>query len=471
VDRRIQPVRVGLPPAAGRASPDALPGLTRRQFVARAGGAVAGATALGLLGGRAWAAPGFPGADQLDASVATAWFDQSLALVKATPGYTPPVASRALGSLGVTLYEAIVPGMDDFRSLAGVLPGLGQVPAAGRNRAYDWRAVANAALASTLRNAFPTAPAAQLAAIDALEARFEADLRAELPPGMLDRSIARGRVVAAHMFDWSKSDGGHEGYLRNFPTDYGPPVGPGLWVPTPPGFLRALQPYWGRNRCMAIANGADCPPGDHPPYSEDPASDFYAEALETYETVNNLTPEQEEIARFWSDDPGATATPPGHSISVTTQVLRLEDASLARAADAYAKVGIAVCDAFIACWHQKYVYNLLRPVTYVQEHFDPTWLPILVTPPFPEYASGHSVQSGAAFQVLTDLFGESYSFVDHTHDDRGFAPRSFGSFFQAADEAAISRLYGGIHFRSAIENGVTQGKCVGEAVSALPFRA
>jgi hypothetical protein len=241
-------------------------------------------------------------------------------------------------------------------------------------------------------------------------------------------------------------------------------------VPTPPGFLPALQPYWGRNRCFSVAGGADCPPGDHPPYSEDQTSAFFAEALEVYDTVRNVTPGQVEIARFWSDDPGETATPPGHSISITTQVLRKEGASLARAAEAYAKVGIAVCDAFIACWYQKYVYNLLRPVTYVRRLLDPAWLSLLVTPPFPEYTSGHSVQSGAAFQVLTDLFGESYAFVDNTHDARGFAPRSFGSFLDAAEEAAISRLYGGIHFRSAIVNGVNQGRCIGEAVGALPFQ-
>jgi hypothetical protein len=152
-------------------------------------------------------------------------------------------------------------------------------------------------------------------------------------------------------------------------------------------------------------------------------------------------------------------------------VLRREEASLAAAAETYARVGIAVCDAFIACWQQKYRYNLLRPVTYLRRHVDPEWTPLLVTPPFPEYPSGHSVQSGAAFQVLTDLFGDGYAFVDHTHDERGLAPRAFGSFLEAADEAAISRLYGGIHFRAAIVNGVAQGRCIGTAVSALPMQA
>ena len=131
---------------------------------------------------------------------------------------------------------------------------------------------------------------------------------------------------------------------------------------------------------------------------------------------------------------------------------------------------MAVSDAFVSCWFQKYRYNLLRPVTYSRAQFDPDWLPLLVTPPFPEYPSGHSVQSGAAFQVLTDLFGRRYDFVDRTHDERGFAPRRFDSFLDAADEAALSRLYGGIHFRAAIENGLAQGRRIGRAVSRLPLR-
>ena len=430
----------------------------------------AGAATLVLLAGpaagRAHAAVRFPAVHEFDAEVATAWFDLSLELVRTTPGFSPPVASRAFGYAGVALYEALVPGMEGFRSLTGVLSGLAAVPAAGGNRAYDWPSVANAALATVLRGLFP---ASRTAAIDGFESRLEARLRPGLPPGTFARSVERGRAVAAAILEWSRSDGGHEGYLRNFPV-YSPPAGPGLWVPTPHGFQPALQPYWGANRCLAIAGGADCPPGDHPPYSEDSRSGFFAEAYETYEAVRTLTPEQEEIARFWSDDPGQTATPPGHSISITTQVLRAEGASLAAAAEAYAKVGIAVCDAFVACWYAKYVYNVLRPVTYIQRLIDPSWLPLLTTPPFPEYPSGHSVQSGAAFQILTDLFGEGYAFVDRTHDDRGLARRSFGSFLEAAEEAAISRLYGGIHFRAAIVNGVNQGRCIGRAASAMPIR-
>jgi hypothetical protein len=435
---------------------------------------LAGASAVALgLGGLprlpVAAPPVMPMADQFDAEVPMAWLDLSLLLVQQTAGFSPPVASRAFAHAGVTLYEALVPGMPGHRSLAGQINGLPEMPRAGKNCIYHWPAVANSSLAAILRSLFPTAPAQGRAAIDSMEGRFAARFRPGLPPGVYRRSVDRGRQVAAAVFEWSKSDGGHEGYLRNFPSDYVPPTGQGLWVPTPPGFLPALQPFWGSCRTFAVASGAACPPGDHTPYSEEPSSRFYAEAVEVYETVNDLTPERRDVALFWSDGPGTTPSPPGHSISILTQVLRQKGSSLAMAAEAYAKAGIAVADAFICCWHAKYRYNLLRPVTYIQARIDPSWLPFLATPSFPEYTSGHSVQSGAAAQVLTELFGD-VAFTDHTHDSRGLAPRTFGSFLEAAEEAAISRLYGGIHFRPAIELGVDQGRCIGERVSTLPFR-
>jgi hypothetical protein len=213
-----------------------------------------------------------------------------------------------------------------------------------------------------------------------------------------------------------------------------------------------------------LGSGETCSPGPPPAYSERVGSAFYTDAYECYRVTSDLTPEQVAIARFWSDDPGQTATPPGHSISILTQVARELDLTLDRAAGAYAKVGIAVADAFISCWWTKYRDNLLRPVTYIRSVIDPNWTPLLVTPPFPEYTSGHSVQTAAAAQVLTDLFGE-LAFTDHTHDARGLPARSFSSFEAAAREAAVSRLYGGIHFRAAIERGLEQGACIGEHVT------
>jgi len=171
----------------------------------------------------------------------------------------------------------------------------------------------------------------------------------------------------------------------------------GLWEPTPPGSLPALQPYWGTIRPFVLRSGETCSPAPPPAYSENPGSRFYREAYECYASVNRLTPDQEAIARFWSDDPGETATAPGHSISILTQVVRALDLPLGSAAEAYAKVGVAVAAAFISCWSTKYRFNLLRPVTYVRRLIDPNWTPLLVTPPFPEYLrSLRSVRCGRA---------------------------------------------------------------------------
>jgi hypothetical protein len=444
--------------------------ISRRRLLSSAVAGAALATPMRWLGSptlaRAASSARPLSATQFDALVPTAWFDLVQRLIRGTPGYSPPVASRALGCLGVGLYEALVPGMPDHVSLAGTLHELPSMPV-GHGAAYHWPSVANATLAAMSRSLFPTAPQALLVEIDELEA----DLAGNVPAGVLLRSTDRGREVAAAVDQWARNDGGHEGYLRNFPDDYVPPVGPGYWVPTPPGFQRALQPTWGGNRCMAIDSGRACDPGAPLTFSTDPGSAFFAEALEVYETVSSLTAEQRAIAIFWSDDPGQTATPPGHSLSITGQIIRLQDRSLADAAVAYARVGIAVCDAFIGCWNVKYRHNLLRPITYVRTHIDPAWgdpLP-LATPPFPEYTSGHSVQSAAAAEVLTATFG-TVGFTDRTHEARGLAPRSFASFAASAQDAAISRLYGGIHYRSAIERGLEQGRCIGAVVAALPLR-
>lgn len=442
------------------------------------GGACAAATAV-TWPAPAWAEPqavGSTPAAEYDGAVADEWFDLSRSLVQRTPGYSPPVASRAFGCLAVSLYEAVVPGMPGHRSMVGLLDAASSMPHAGRNVAYHWPTVANRSLAQTCRSLIPLTQPALHDAITALEKRITAELGATVALGVFRRSVERGTAVAAAIDDWARADGGHDGYLRNFPATYVPPVGPGMWEPTLPGFQRAMQPTWGTNRCFALTSVGHCDPPPPPAYSTEPGSELFVEAAEVYEAVDTLTAEQLAIARFWSDDPRQTATPPGHSISLATQILRDEGASLELAAETYVRVGCAVADAFISSWRVKFLHNLQRPVTYIRNVIDPTWgdpsgphpLP-LITPPFPEYTSGHSVQSAAVAVVLGQLFAPR-AFTDHTHDSRGLAPRHFSSFEAAAEEAAISRLYGGIHFRSGIERGLEQGRCIGLNVAALPLR-
>lgn len=418
--------------------------------------------------------PTSKGAAEYDATVPTAWFNLQLECVQKTPGFSPPVASRAFGYSGVALYQAVLGGMPNNKSLEGQLNGLndGMISDPESGKEYHWPTVANAALARITTLLFGNATDEMKAKVAALEAQHANPSGVDAQ--VVSRSIAYGQKVADEVFEWSKTDGGHEGYTRNFPSSYTPPTGAGLWVPTPQKSganpQAALQPYWGQNRPFVLTAGNPndlSDPGAPPAYSTDPSSQFYIEAKQVYDAVKNLTAEQEAIAIFWSDDPGATCTPPGHSVSILTQCLSLEGKKLDFAAVAYAQVGMAISDAFLACWESKYRYNLMRPITFIIDQIDPAFTAAdlaLNTPPFPEYTSGHSTQSGAAAEVLTALFGENFAFTDHTHDARPLPSRSFTSFYNFADEAAISRLYGGIHYDAAIKRGVTQGKKIGQQV-------
>jgi len=223
---------------------------------------------------------------------------------------------------------------------------------------------------------------------------------------------------------------------------------------------------------MVLTSGARCAPPGPPAFSTDHASPFYAAALDVYTTGVQLTDEQQTIATYWADGAGQTGTPPGHWMAMVGQLSRHHGhhhhgLSLITSAEAFARVGIAVHDAFIACWYTKYAYDLQRPVTYINDHIDPTWTPYITTPAFPSYHSGHSTQAGAAAKVLTDMFG-SLSFTDTTHTDHGLlppqAPRTFRSFDEAADEAAASRLYGGIHYPFDNDDGLGAGWCIGDRI-------
>jgi PAP2 superfamily len=398
------------------------------------------------------------------ADVAIAWFELMYDRVKAD-GISAPVASRRYGIAGVVLYESIVPGMPGHASLGGQLNQLAPFTPPAQGTQFNWPTVANAALGRMLELLFSTSPNS-LAAIANLRNQLSAQLALGVNDATTTESVARGEQIANAIAAWASTDG--FATLNN--CAFTPPVGAGLWVPTPPANVpNPLQPCWGQLRTFAVPSGASCAPPPPPTYSTVVGSEFHTMALEVFETRNNLTTEQQTIALYWSDSSTATGTGPGHWIPITSQMLASDSGSLAKAAEAYARVGIALVDAGICCWNTKYQYNLIRPVSYIRDHIDPIWSPFLVTPAHPEYTSGHSTQSGAASVVLTDVFGVR-PFTDTTHVDHNpalnLAPRTFNSFTDAAAEAAQSRLYGGIHYSLANQNGLAQGTCVAEMILA-----
>jgi PAP2 superfamily len=397
------------------------------------------------------------------------WYKLSLELVRHTATYTPPVASRSLAYLGVTAFEAVASGSADLRSLAGQLNGLKLGPQREAGKTYDDSVVVQSAMAFAVKNLFEnTGPTGQRA-MTLLEAKLRAEVLRGVPAKVAARSETYGRSVAKHILAWSQDDGGAVVENMGFPMQYDLIKGPAHWVPTSAVVQqqKPLLPNWGKNRSFAMPDGASCALPAPPPYSEDKTSEFYKQALEVYETKQNMTPEQRAIARFWADDAMLSVTPPGHWISIALGIFQRDNVGLDKSVDVLARLGVAEADAFIGCWNAKYLYDLVRPITYIRRVIDPKWESLVNTPPFPEYPSGHSTQSGAAATVLTSMFGENFAFEDNTDQNDGLKPRAFPSFWAAANEAGISRLYGGIHFRAAIERGLEQGRCIGAFTNAL----
>ncbi len=421
--------------------------------------------------------PVFKPATAYSSNVATEWFSLALQLTQQTPGFSPPVASRALAYLGLTLYESVQSGIPGGISLAGQLNELQSLPPTQPDEPLHWPTVANAAMATMTRMMFPNASAENKGRIDLLERSLPLKYNQDFDAAVVtvevtNRSKTYGKLMAMAILTWARTDGGHEawGPLRRAQQNYVPPSGEGQWSATAPAFASPLLPWWGDIRTFVLKNTSTCEAPAPVPYSEQKNSAFYKEAEEVYAVSTRATPEQRQLALYWADDPLKTPTPAGHWAFIAGDLLKVNKANLADAAKLYAQLNISMADAFIAGWKTKYAVNLLRPVTYVQLVIDSNWVPNLMhTPPFPEYPSGHSVQSSSAAAILEKRFGASTSFIDNTHNDRGWGPRTFESFKAAADEAAVSRLYAGIHFRMGVEGGKVQGRCVAGEVLKLKF--
>lgn len=384
---------------------------------------------------------------------------------------SPPQAARAYAYASIAAYETLRSGFPEYRTLAGQINGLTPVPAPDPDEdlhltlagVHAFMQVAKALTFSQER-------------MDSLRTAMHDRFRAAgISRPVFDRSVAYGEEVGRHVLEWATED--YFIQLRGYPKFTVTPS-PGRWVPTPPSYMDAVEPHWGNVRPFAMDSTSQFRPP--PPYEFDmtEGSPFHRELMEVYETTSRLTDEQREIALFWENNPYVMnirghamfatkkKSPGAHWIDIAGLASKATDADVMRAAEAYALVAIALADGFTSCWEEKFRSNLIRPETVINQYLDETWEPLIQTPPFPEYTSGHSVISAAAAVVLTHLFGDGFAFDDDTETAYGLPVRSFTSFDEAAEEAAMSRLYGGIHYRLAIEEGLEQGRRIGEHVIA-----
>ena len=383
--------------------------------------------------------------------------------------FSPPVASRVYLYPAIAAYQTMqLANEESYASLSGQVKGLEPLTeSTNENVNYN--------IASL--HAFNQVGKAFIFSEDRMNA-FQENLDQQLRDKGVPRSVLKaskkfGAEVADHILAWAKGDLYNQ--TRTFPK-YTIQEEEHYWKPTPPDYMDGIEPHWNQIRTMALDSSNQFPP--KPPLAFDltEGSPFQIQLKEVYEIGKNITDEQLEIAKFWDCNPYVThhrghamfatkkITPGGHWIGITSIATRKAKSDFQATTNAYANVTIALFDAFISCWDEKWNTLVVRPETLINKHYDEDWLPILQTPPFPEYTSGHSVISRAAAITLTDLLGDNFAFDDTTEIEYGLPVRSYGSFIEASEEAAVSRLYGGIHYMMAIEEGVAQGQEVGEHI-------
>jgi hypothetical protein len=379
--------------------------------------------------------------------------------------FAPPVSSRIYMYASLAGYEAAIHSDFSYRSLTGQIKGFSSVAQPEKGQEYCFPlASTRAFLAVGKKLTF----AQEL--YDEFEKKLEEDYKKTgIPDDVYERSIAFGDSVAASIIKFA----GKDNYKQTRGLRYTVTNETGKWAPTPPAYLDAVEPYWNTIHPIVLDTVSQFPMPAPPAFDLTPGSSYHKELMRTYETVKNLTDEQRNIANFWDCNPfkmnitghamfaTKKMSPGGHWMGITGQVARQLKKSYIETAEAMVLTSIAVFDGFIACWNEKYKYVTIRPETVINASIDKAWLPVLQTPPFPEYSSGHSTISRAAAEVLTKLYGDKVAFSDSTEIPYGLPPRKFTSFIQASDEASISRLYGGIHYWPALDNGAKQGAKIG----------
>jgi hypothetical protein len=384
--------------------------------------------------------------------------------------FPPMIAARNYVYANIAAYECIVAGDSSYVTLSGQIKHMPPMPSPEAGKKIDFHLAALLAF-TKVGNAVTFPEGSMMAYYDELLEKAD---NAGIPSDVLENTKAFSDKVFAAIMDWSKKD--NYAQTRSA-SKYTVTDEEGRWVPTPPSYTSALEAHWMEIRTLVIDSAGQCRPAPAPEFNiKDTSSVFCRAMMEVKHIGDNLTEEQKHIADFWDDNPFkmnvsghvmfATKkfSPAGHWMNIVGIAADKAKANFNTTVYAYTKSSIALFDAFISCWEEKFRSNVVRPETVINKYFDPEWRPYIQTPPFPSYTSGHSVISGSVAEVMTDIFGDNFKYTDTSEIEFGIPHRSFTSFRQAALEASWSRMYGGIHYRFDLENGNKEGIEVGKII-------
>ncbi|MEP6845003.1 MAG: vanadium-dependent haloperoxidase [Panacibacter sp.] len=384
--------------------------------------------------------------------------------------FPPMVASRNYVYANIAAYEVMVAGDSNYISLSGQIKTLPPMPKPDPSQKIDFPFASMIAFCK-VGNAVTFPEGSMDTYVDELKQKVK---DAGMPSGIFENSIDYSNKVADSILSWSKKDNYAE---TRSATKFTVTNDEGRWVPTPPMYGQAVEPHWMEIRPMVLDSAAEFKPVRPPKYDpKNKSSEYYQALMYVKKEVDSLTPDQKHIADFWDDNPfklnvsghvmygTKKFSPPGHWMNIVGILSQKKQADFSETVYAYTKAAIALFDGFISAWDEKFRSNYIRPETVINKYYDPEWRPYIQTPPFPEYTSAHAVISAAAAEVMTDIYGDNISYTDTSESEFGIPPLSFTSVRNAAKEAAISRVYGGIHYKHSCDIGNQQGIALGQFV-------
>lgn len=382
------------------------------------------------------------------------------------------IATRNYAYASIAAYECIAAEDTGFLSLSGQIKHLPEMPRFSSKDGIDYQFAA--VLAFTKVGNAVTFPEGSM--MEYYDEMIRLADSAGMPEKVLDKTKQFADTISRAVLDWSRGDNyaSTRGASRYNVTDED-----GRWVPTPPMYASGMEPHWMEIRPIIMDSASQFKPNRPPAYNlADKNGIYYKSLMEVKNIGDSLSEEEKHIADFWDDNPFkmnvtghvmfATKkfSPAGHWMNIVGIASSKANADFDTTVAAYAKTAIALFDAFISCWDEKYRSNYIRPETVINANFDQEWRPYIQTPPFPSYTSGHSTISAAAAEVMSEYFGDNMTFIDTSLLEFGINNRVIKTFREAAQEAGLSRLYGGIHYRFDLEAGNEAGKKIGILINS-----